>query len=61
MVNVLPAAAHRIDEFSAQAAHGAGRHLTIEDLDASGQSDAVMFCICIVAVPADGRGGQLAA
>ncbi|MEV6949422.1 hypothetical protein AB0N07_47470 [Streptomyces sp. NPDC051172] len=57
MVNAVPAGVHRLNEGSAPAA----RPLVIEDLDSLGQTDAVLFCICIVAVPTAEAGGQFAA
>ncbi|GGK82690.1 hypothetical protein [Streptomyces flaveus] len=60
MVNAISAGTHRFDE-TAQASRAVVRPLLIEDLDSPGQSDAVMFSICIIAVPAAERSGQFAA
>lgn len=57
MVNAVPAGVHRLNEVSAPAA----RPLVIEDLDSLGQNEAVLFCICIVAVPTAEASGQFAA
>ncbi|MFC3575178.1 hypothetical protein ACFOZ0_18225 [Streptomyces yaanensis] len=61
MVNATAAGTHRFDEVSAQAARPTGRHLVIEDLDASGQSDVVLFCVTWTPFPMSEAPGRFAA
>ena len=57
MVNAVPSGVHRRTEDAASSA----RPLVIEDLDAPGQNDAVLFSICIIAFPAAEASGQFGA